>query len=417
MKAMVKVSVAAVALAFGAAAYADGVTMYGNIDIGVMSASKSCTTMTAGGACTGTGSVIGLQGSQMQANDFGLKGSESLGNGLTAGFDLEGGFNLANGSLGVAGGNSTTVYPTAVGSPNNSSLGSYAGSIFSRTADVSLSGDWGTVAAGNQVDPALIASASTEPRGLTYSLSLLDAWVLTSAESNSTGSNFANTLATGSVFDNNSLSYSYSANGLYVGALYGFGGIAGSSSAAQQTSIGASYTYDNFAVSGSFAKNKQVGLNAGSAVDGSQIADFGLGYTYGAWAIRAQYGEFKDYGLATAAGTGGNLVDDFKVWGIGVDYNTNAANKLNLSFYDGKNSSAATDNKTQEIALMDNYSLSKRTTVYGQIASLKLDANAGLIGSAMGGLFTPVGAIGVSSVNGSSSERTTYIGVGMTHSF
>ncbi len=413
MKAMVKVSVAAVALAFGAAAYADGVTMYGNIDIGVMSASKSCTTTAAGGACTGTGSVVGLQGSQMQANDFGLKGNESLGNGLTAGFDLEGGFNIANGSLGVAGGNSTAVYPSAGGT----SLGSYAGSIFSRTADVSLSGNWGTVAAGNQVDPALIASASTEPRGLTYSLSLLDAWVLTSALSNSTGSNFANTLATGSVFDNNSLSYSYSANGLYVGALYGFGGIAGSSSAAQQTSIGASYTYDNFAVSGSFAKNKQVGLNAGSAVDGSQIADFGLGYTYGAWAIRAQYGEFKDYGLATSAGTGGGLVDDFKVWGIGVDYNTNAANKLNLSFYDGKNSSAATDNKTQEIALMDNYSLSKRTSVYGQIASLKLDANAGLIGSAMGGLFTPVGAVGVSSVNGSSSERTTYIGVGMTHSF
>ncbi len=412
MKAMVKVSVAAVALAFGAAAYADGVTMYGNIDVGVMSASKSCTTTTAGGACTGTGSVVGLQGSQMQANDFGLKGNESLGNGLTAGFDLEGGFNIANGSLGVAGGNSTAVYPSAGGT----SLGSYAGSIFSRTADVSLSGNWGTVAAGNQVDPALIASASTEPRGLTYSLSLLDAWVLTSALSNSTGSNFANTLATGSVFDNNSLSYSYSANGLYVGALYGFGGIAGSSSAAQQTSIGASYTYDNFAVSGSFAKNKQVGLNAGSAVDGSQIADFGLGYTYGAWAIRAQYGEFKDYGLSSGT-TPGALVDDFKVWGIGVDYNTNAANKLNLSFYDGKNSSAATDNKTQEIALMDNYSLSKRTSVYGQIASLKLDANAGLIGSAMGGLFTPVGAVGVSSVNGSSSERTTYIGVGMTHSF
>ncbi len=414
MKAMVKVSVAAVALAFGAAAYADGVTMYGNIDIGVMSASKSCTATNANG-CTAAGSVVGLQGSQMQANDFGLKGNESLGNGLTAGFDLEGGFNLANGSLGVAGGNSTAVNPGAGGG----SLGSYAGSIFSRTADVSLSGNWGTVAAGNQVDPALIASASTEPRGLTYSLSMLDAWVLTSALSNSTGSNFANTLATGSVFDNNSVSYSYSANGLYVGALYGFGGIAGSSSAAQQTSIGASYTYDNFAVSGSFAKNKQVGLNAGSAVDGSQIADFGLGYTYGAWAFRAQYGEFKDYGLANAAGTGGALADDFKVWGIGVDYNTNAANKLNLSFYDGKNTAngISNNNKTQEIAFMDNYSLSKRTTVYGQIASLKLDQNSGLIGSAMGGLFTPVGAVGVSSVNGSSSERTTYIGVGMTHSF
>ena len=413
MKAMVKVSVAAVALAFGAAAYADGVTMYGNIDIGVMSASKACKTA-SGLTCTASGSVVGLQGSQMQANDFGLKGSESLGNGLTAGFDLEGGFNIANGSLGVDSGTGTSLYGTAAGA---SQLGSYAGSIFSRTAEVSLSGNWGTVAAGNQVDPALIASASTEPRGLTYSLSMLDAWVLTSAASGSTGFNFGNTLATGSVFDNNSLSYSYSANGLYVGALYGFGGIAGSSSAAQQTSIGASYTYDNFAVSGSFAKNKQVGLNAGSAVDGSQIADFGLGYTYGAWAIRAQYGEFKDYGAASLAGTGGNLVDDFKVWGIGVDYNTNAANKLNLSFYDGKNSSAATDNKTQEIALMDNYSLSKRTSVYGQIASLKLDANAGLIGSAMGGLFTPVGAVGVSSVNGSSSERTTYIGVGMTHSF
>lgn len=408
MKAMVKVSVAAVALAFGAAAYADGVTMYGNIDVGVMSASNACKSANANG-CTATGSAVALQGSQMQANDFGIKGNESLGNGLTAGFDLEGGFNLANGSLGVAGGNATTINP---GVPGNTSLGSYAGGIFSRTAEVSLSGDWGSVAAGNQVDPALIASASTEPRGLTYSLSMLDAWILTSAVSNSTGSNLASTLATGSVFDNNSVSYTYSANGLYVGALYGFGGIAGSQSASAQTSVGASYTIDNFAVSGSFARNNQVGVNAGSSINGSQIADFGLGYTYGAWAIRAQYGDFRDY----AAGSGA-LADEFKVFGVGVDYNTSVANKLNLSFYDGKNDASATNNRTQELAFMDNYALSKRTSVYGQVATMKLDANAGLIGSAMGGIFTPVGLTAVSSVNGSPSVRTTYLGVGVTHAF
>ncbi|HEY8095974.1 MAG TPA: porin, partial [Methylobacter sp.] len=107
------------------AAYADGsnVTLYGNIDIGIMSSSVAGTRTT------------GVQSTQISPSYFGFKGSEDLGNGLKAGFDLEGGFMPSTGS-----GNADQA----------------TGTLFGRTANVTLGGDWGTLALGLQWDPAYL---------------------------------------------------------------------------------------------------------------------------------------------------------------------------------------------------------------------------------------------------------------------
>ena len=128
------------------AAYADGnVTLYGNIDIGVMSTDVAGTRTT------------GVQSSQISPSYFGFKGSEDLGGGLKAGFDLQGGFMPSNGS-----GNADQA----------------TGTLFGRTAAVTVGGDWGTIGLGLQWDPAYIASIATDPRLSSMSLSNNNYWVL-----------------------------------------------------------------------------------------------------------------------------------------------------------------------------------------------------------------------------------------------
>jgi predicted porin len=384
--------------AFSGLAQADNtsVTLYGIVDAGFMSVSKSCTNaICAGsnGSATGstTGSVLGFQDAQILPSIYGIKATEDLGGGLRAGFNLEGGFSTANGT--------------------HNSPGVLQSQVFGREAKVTLGGDWGTVGAGMQVDPGLIAAISTEPRGMTDSLSSLEYWIHTS------GGNQDQTLA-GGIFDVNSLSYTWSGNGLYLGLLYGFGGVAGSTSAGRETSIGATYSISGFVISGSYAKSNNTDPTNVQTVD--TIDAIGVGYTFGAFAVRAQYNEFKqNYNSA------GTALDDTKGFGIGGDWSA-GANKLNLSYYRYKDDGAGpavtvltgvgaipfgpTGGKTSEIALLDTYGLSKRTSIYGQIASVKADNNAGESAD-IGGVYTPGG---LAAVAGSS---TLYIGVGVQHTF
>jgi len=114
-------ALAALALVASTAALADGVTVYGAIDASLAKGSSSETAFSGAG--------------QMGTSVFGLKGSEDLGGGLTAGFNLEGGLNVGNGS-------------TDNGGPS--------GSIFDRAANVSLSGGFGSITGGLQLSPFIL---------------------------------------------------------------------------------------------------------------------------------------------------------------------------------------------------------------------------------------------------------------------
>ena len=131
---------------------------------------------------------------------------------------------------------------------------------------------------------------------------------------------------------------------------------------------------------------------------------------FGPFAVRAQYGDFKSGFVNGAASS------DIKSAGIGLDWKITEANKLNISFYDAKDNGTGgavpVGGKTREIALLDTYSLSKRTQVYAQVVSVKADANAGN-SAVIGGIAPGVYAASEQTLGSS----TLSFGVGMQHSF
>ncbi|HYB51039.1 MAG TPA: hypothetical protein VED47_08050, partial [Burkholderiaceae bacterium] len=243
----------------------------------------------------------------------------------------------------------------------------------------------------------------------------------------------------GGIFDANSLSYSISTSGFTVGLLYGLGGVAGATSASSQYSVGASYAAEGAAkgllVSAGYVVSKaNTGVQGtGTYYDGdsSKIWFIGAGYAWGPFAVRAQYSQFQSAFCSTTTVVAGALSGAFcgtagsniKSAGIGGDW-TSGANKVNLSFYDakddGQGSGAAgvvlvpNGAKTIAYALLDEYSLSKRTILFGQIAGVKVDSQTfgpggsgpGLSG-AIGGVYTPVGLTAVSG------ETTVFLQLGM----
>lgn len=116
--------------ASGATFAQTGLTLYGNVDASVVTAN-------------GIGSADERRTSFGEGNwapsVWGMRGSEDLGSGMRAHFRLEGGFNAGNGT--IANGGTT--------------------GIFSRMANVGLSGSFGSVTAGLNMSPFIAAYTST----------------------------------------------------------------------------------------------------------------------------------------------------------------------------------------------------------------------------------------------------------------
>ncbi|NUU03609.1 porin [Herbaspirillum robiniae] len=187
----------------GAANAQSSVTIYGIVDTGVVYQSKVATT---GG---GTGSKFGLNSGVIQGSRLGFKGTEDLGGGLSAVFNLEVGF--ANDTGGLQGSDANT-----------------SSNLFRRKSVVGLAGGFGSVLVGRQTDYADTISAYT-------SVQDFGGWT------GNVGHNLDRLEGTRT---NNSISYTTNNLGGFTGNLiYGFGETAGQTSAGQ--SFGAGLKYDN----------------------------------------------------------------------------------------------------------------------------------------------------------------------------
>lgn len=127
---MFKKTLAAVAVlgAFAGTAMAANVTLYGVVD----EALQYKNVKTFGGESQDT---YGIKSGAQAGSRWGLKGTEELGNGLVAGFQLESGFNADDGKS------------------------AQGGRLFGRVARVYLSGDFGTLSAGR--DGALVSGVGS----------------------------------------------------------------------------------------------------------------------------------------------------------------------------------------------------------------------------------------------------------------
>lgn len=133
-----KLSALALALIGCSAAHADNVSIYGTLDAGVRAATHQATpdaTPTAPDSAT----RHSFNSGGLSSSRLGFKGSEDLGNGLKAIFQLESGLNLGNGS--------------------NDAVGI----IFNRTSHVGLTDGRNTLLLGRDYNQAYMSLAEVDP--------------------------------------------------------------------------------------------------------------------------------------------------------------------------------------------------------------------------------------------------------------
>jgi predicted porin len=323
-----KKSVVTLALLMAAVkvAYAQSsITLYGIIDESVQ--------YTHNATPTGS-SEVGLYAGNLSGDRWGLKGSEDLGGGLKAIFQLEDGFNL-----------------------NNGKMGSYNGL---------QSDNYGTFTAGRQYDPLV-----DQVQGMT--------------EDNYFGSTFA-TAGDVDNYDNssrtnNALKYvSPVFGGLQVEGLYALGGTAGSTGSGQTWSLAAAYNNGPLAVSAGYfvadnaeATTTRTGWSSTSdgTFDGPVNSGYATAKSINIARVAAQYvaGPYT-FGLSYSnsmykADAQSAFVDTEK-YNTGqafLNYQATPALLVGLG-YSYTRASGDTGASYNQISLGADYNLSKRTDVY-----------------------------------------------------
>jgi predicted porin len=359
------IAVAALALVSGMAAAQSSVTIYGNVDLGLLTQNHA----PAGASSTS------LANGGISPSIWGFRGTEDLGDGLKANFNLEGHINADTG-----------VSP---GGPVSNS-----GALFRRQANVGLSGGFGTVTLGNQYSPAILAFAATDPRGLRENFSGLYSWAFNSGALSGGGINTNNDVG---VFLQNAISYSNTVGPVGIAAAYslseGPGNLANTGNHGAVYSLGVTYSGPV-----SLSAAYQQANKPGTSDSLSKIYTVGAGYTMGAFTGKLNYLRGVNKNVTT-------LVEETKVGviGAGVDWKTAANNTAMASVYFGKDKNHS-DDKTTTFILSDEYALSKRTTLYGQLAFANAKAGSTALTSVILSPTLP-------------DTNTSLLNVGIKHSF
>ncbi len=304
-----------------------------------------------------------------QSSRIGFKGSEDLGGGLAAIWQIE-----------------STVNPDESGS-----------SFATRNTFVGLKGGFGTVLAGRHDTPMKGLGRKVDNFGDTYA----DSRNLLGASATDATSMF-------DLRTNNTIAYvSPNFSGLTVTAAYvtdhGIGNFGGSCAAGLDCN-----DRDAYSVSGDYINGPMMlglGYERHNATDGVNDFDRSMwrlvgGYSFGNFKLGAQY----ERGSADNA-----LPDaDRNAWGLFGNYAMGAitlkANYLSVGDYKGTNDSGA-----NQYTLGADYALSKRTTAYALYAKVKNDNNARFdIGRAQ--------SIGDNTTTANGDDPSVF-GVGVKHAF
>lgn len=351
------------------------VTLYGYLDTGITYVSNQ-----------GGHSNTFMDTGNFVPNLVGFRGSEDLGAGTSAIFTLENQFDLANGN-------------TVPG----------ARSLFSRQAWVGLSNnDWGRLTFGNQYDfmfDSLLFGGFHDanggfdgalPYGGFYNFRQGPFSAL-GIPNNPTGSADFDRVA-GSARVPGSVKYQ-SANfaGLTFGALYGFGGVAGSLSAGNTVSLGANYSSGQFAAGAAYTDVRYPQMSNGQ--DG--IRNFGAGMRYSFGPVMASVLYTHTENTQTQA--------RIHVGQLGANWSLAPAWTLGGNVQYMKGNAILQSNNAVQLTSTLIYRFSKRTAVYAEGVYQRASGNGPATGAWINGLFGPSAA---------SSGRTQVLGrMGITSAF
>ena len=300
------IALAVAGLVSGAAFAQSNVTIYGVMDLGVYGWSGN------------DQSATGVQSNGLSTSRLGFKGSEDLGNGLKAVFNLE----------------------SAIDPDNKKGWAS------DRQANVGLSGGFGTVLIGIQ------GSLSDKWHGdVSETMGNISSRNLTSVVGN-----FSNEKADGVAY------YSPIFSGLQLGLLYGTkeDTDTDTTSRSYYYQLGANYANGPFAAAMTYAQLKE-----GSFGDASR--DWTLGATYDFKVVKL----YAAYELSQNVGV--NRKDDNALYTLGARVPVSSAGTVSASYSRNNNDARDTDNSAWQLGY--DHALSKRTTWYAAYMRISNDDN------------------------------------------
>lgn len=323
---MKQVAVAA-SLCAGFAAMAQSTTsvaLYGIVDVSARRQSGFAANYVRSGANTSTvASGVG------PTSRWGIRGSEDLGGGMRALFNLESGINADTGAQanGVA--------------------------YFDRASIVGLQGPWGTVTAGRQNTLVADSVGVVDPIGLRFA-GLNPNIQVTSLTGHQLGIEFG---ATGSIGSsnrvNNSIKYSVPVGPLVARAMYSFGEAAGDTSKQNSMGLGLNYITSAFAATTAYTVYRDVNNRE------LEAANLGVSWlALPSLRVMANVGYNRGETSPTAVTTN-------KLFAAGVNYAASPLVDVLAGYYkvDRSRTAQADDGFGRLVAFLD-YKFSKRSKVF-----------------------------------------------------
>lgn len=320
------------------------VTMYGMVDasIGVEN---------VGAPNTSSRTVV--QSGTQSASRIGFRGTEDLGNGLKALFNIE----------------AAVAVDTGATDSN----------MFQRRAVVGLQGNFGTVTVGREYGPIAAVAGASDILGQGFygsNLAAFGAGKLTRRLDNSVN------------YQSNSL------NGFTLRAAYGAGERYETPELDSNDILGVAVEYANAGLYiGAGYQTKE-----DRASGDSKEYNFGIGYKFGDFELRGGY-------MAADPELAGGLNNKYEQMNAGVSYGFGAS-RVYLNYQ--QQELEVGDAKGRALSLAYTYALSKRTNVYASYAKLRNNDNAAFQ------LSSPSQAVGVAGAFGADPQ---VYNVGLRHSF
>lgn len=345
------VSIATLMAAAGLAQAQTSVTVYGAVDSGLFHQNTSAATLS--GKAADTGSVTRLKDGGIYTSSWGLRGSEDLGDGYKANFRLQGVFDSSTGKLGLT--DTTGV----------------AG-VFNQFTTIGISGRFGSVNAGRQIVPMIYAMAETDVRSAQYFGSILTAWIGINTAAGWAGTN--TNAPIGALYDSNALVYqSPVINGFEAALELALGsGNGGGIRAGSRESAVLKYTNGGLKLSAVYYNGRDTNPAPAAAPGAAAVAvAVPTGVNNNRFMYLGGLYNINDFQVSASVGNGRNPSDrglaNIDLYSVGFGYKYSPLLKLSSGIYylKDKNSSA---NRSTEYAVGLEYSLSRRTMLYAQLA-------------------------------------------------
>ena len=357
------ISLACLSVLSGTAAAQSNVEVFGVIDLGILS--QTNLSNPAFGYLPNQknmGTVLEMKDGGLGQSYWGIKGSEDLGGGLKASFNLQGNF---QGNTGIGGG------------PNSSGTTS----MFNQQANVGISGDFGGVQVGRVISPIYWAFASTDVRkGAYFGSSLIGVVGMNSATGAFSGAN--SNAAVAAIFNDNAVVYNSPKFGGFSGSLeYTFGGVAGDNSASRQEAATLMYGDDHLKVDALIYNGNDDGVKASANPNGTntnRLVQIGAMYTIndismGAGFFKGTNPSHTGAGVNPAALGGAVTSGDINMVNFGLGYRASVQANITSGIYRIQDENTSANRATMYVLGLD-YALSKSTKWYLEGAAI---SNAG----------------------------------------